>query len=711
MVDGWTGRTACALQEAMRMSNLEFASRLGIGLRTVGDWHEKPDMRQRLDMQRVLDTALEQAPASVRERFASLVGQPEPAQPPAPIPANAIAGPVIHNLPAPGNRVFVDRADTIAKLGQMTGQPGAAPPVVHGLGGSGKSALALHFAHSSRQRFPLLWWIPADSPVSITTGFAQLAARLEPDIAGKTSADAAEWALNWLQENSGWLLVFDDASPQHLETVLGTLSGGTALITTRMATGWHRIGETIPLAELPPDAALEMLTQIGNPGLGPEDEADLELLAAELGHLPLALEQAAAYIHATALSPRTYIDRLRRYPARMFAATAIAESPAEESDRRRTIARIWQLSLQEISAAQPLAGEILLTLAWFASDPVPRDLIYQMHDDPVTVDESLAMLHSYSLIGLSPRVVTVHRLIQAVARLSDPVDPHRTPEAIRSARDRAAGILLSSLPEQPLLNVSDWPRWRELIPHILAYISYIDPSQDTLVIADILATACGYLQGDGHWATAISTGRRAVNAYERIQGPDSPGTLIARSFLASAYRAAGDYGQAAPLHYQVASESARVLGDDHPETLAARANLAYLYALQGRMAEARELHERNLADYERILGPDHPHTINARANLASSYRELGDLSRAIELHEQSLEGYARVFGPGHAETITARTNVAYAYQLAGDLARAIQLYRQAVSERERLYGASHRLTELARQLLATAEQQAQESEP
>jgi tetratricopeptide (TPR) repeat protein len=195
-----------------------------------------------------------------------------------------------------------------------------------------------------------------------------------------------------------------------------------------------------------------------------------------------------------------------------------------------------------------------------------------------------------------------------------------------------------------------------------------------------------------------------------MQGPDAPGTLTARSFLASAYRAAGDLPAASPLHQQNLADCERVLGTDHPQTLVARANLAYLYALQDQPARALELHQRNLADCERVHGPDHPHTLNVRANLASCYRALGDLPHAIALHRQSVTDSARVFGDDHAETITARSNLAYAYQLAHDYGHAIPLHRQVLTDRERLYGPHHHYTELARQLFTTAQQQASADE-
>ena len=756
MVDGWTGRDACALQSALRMSKQEFAARLGIGLRTVSDWHDNPGMRPRPETQRILDSALERATPAEKQRFAILTGQPARAEnagdgddtPAADtgdrtdprslivgtnagvistgagatidartihLPAEAVRAPAgvaaargLHNLPAPGSPVFVDREDDLAQLDTLVGaESPAAPPVVHGLGGTGKSTLALHFAHRNRDRFNPIWWIAADSTVSVTTGLAELAARLDPyaSLTARTSAEAAAWAVGWLQAHDGWLLVLDDAdSPRSVEPVLGALAGGRHLITSRRATGWHRVARPLPLALLPPDAALDLLMRVINPG----DEADraiLERLAAELGYLPLALEQAAAYIQHTAITPAAYLDRLLRFPARMFSASASSDAVGE-SDRQRTIARIWQLSLQAIAREQPLAGEILRTLAWFSSDPIPRDLAYHLHQDPLLVDDALALLNAYSMITLTSRTVIIHRLVQAVARIPDPADPHRAPEAVSQARDRAARLLLESVPENPLFNVSGWPRWRELLPHALGLVGHISPDQDTPATAGILLAASAFSQADGHYDQAVTSAQRAVSAYQRIHGPDTLEALTARSFLASAYRGAGDLGAAAALHELNVADSERVLGGDHPQTVDARANLAYLYALEHREERALQLHERNLIDYERIHGPDDPHTLTARANLASSYRATGNLVRAIELHERNLSDYTRVFGPDHPETVTARSNLAYAYQLAGDFDRAIPLHRQVLDARERLYGPSHPHTQAARHLLANAEHQA-----
>src|SRR6185312_14262481 len=115
------------------------------------------------------------------------------------------------------------------------------------------------------------------------SGLAELAARLNPYDAAMTSAEGAKWAISWLQAHQGWLLVFDDADgPRSIESVLGALVGGRSLITTRRATGWHQVARVLPLAALPPDAAVDLLAQVIGPDRDP-DQADLERLAAELG--------------------------------------------------------------------------------------------------------------------------------------------------------------------------------------------------------------------------------------------------------------------------------------------------------------------------------------------------------------------------------------------------------------------------------------------
>ncbi|MEV6777583.1 tetratricopeptide repeat protein [Streptomyces syringium] len=610
-------------------------------------------------------------------------------------PADVPAPPGLNNLPAPRSAVFVGRDEDLARLGAAMDGGGAAT-VVHGLGGMGKSTLALHYAHRHRDRYNPVWWVPAETPDGITLALASLAAHLDPyaGLTATTSGEAAAWATAWLQSHEGWLLVLDNAeTPDDLAPMIGPLTTGQHLITSRRATGWHHLARPLGLRTLDPDASTDLLMRITGEPDGPDDA--LAELAAELGHLPLALTQAAAYIQHTAITPASYLARLRRHPARMFAASAT-------DNHERTIARVWQLTLQAIAARDPLAVDILRTFAWLGPDDVPRELAEALDDDPIAVDEALALLHAYSMITLTPRTFTVHRLVQAVARTPDPADPHRAEETIEEARRRAIGLLVAALPGDPLFNVAGWPRWRELLPHIEALATRVAPDQDDEYTDAIWLQTSAFLQSEVQLDRAVAFAERSVAASTRLRGPDAPHTLASRSVLASAYRAAGDLTRAVPLLEQNRDDCERVFGPATEGTLTARANLAYAYGLSGDVGRATELHSRNLADCERLLGPDDKLTLVSRNNLASAYREAGDLGRAVPLHEQSAADYARVFGPDHPETLTARSNLAYTYQLAGALARAIPLHEHVLTTRERTLGPTHPHTDLARELLTNA---------
>ncbi|WP_059013131.1 tetratricopeptide repeat protein [Streptomyces specialis] len=605
-------------------------------------------------------------------------------------PADIQAPPGLTNLPAPGSAVFVGREEDMARLGATLDDGPGASAVLHGLGGVGKTTLALQYAHLHRDRYNPIWWIPAETPDGIVLSLAALAARLDPyaDLAAAASTDGAAWATAWLQSHHGWLLIFDNAeSPADLAPVIGPLGTGRHLVTTRRAGGWHHLARPQRLHTLDPDTAIDLLMAASGSG-GDETWADV---AAELGHLPLALEQAAAYIQHTALTPAAYLERLRRHPARMFAAAP--------DGRQRTVARVWQLSLSAVAARQPLALDILRTFAWLGPDALPRDLAYALADDPIAVDEALAALAAYSLITLTPDTFAIHRLVQGVVR-EGPAG------ATAHARRQAIVLLGAALPGDPLFNVAGWPRWRALLPHVEALVGLIDPAEDGEWTEGILLAAATFLLQEGRLERATEFAERSVAASERLRGPDHPRTLAARGVLASVYRAGGDLTAATPLHVRNLADAERLLGPDHPDTLAARGNLAYLHGLTGDLARATALHERNLAAYERTLGPDHPHTLAARGNLASAYRAAGDPAAAVPLHERNLTEYERVLGPGHPETITARSNLACTYQTAGDVSRAIPLHEDVLTARTRLLGPAHPHTALARDLLATAREAA-----
>ncbi|MFB4314031.1 FxSxx-COOH system tetratricopeptide repeat protein [Actinomadura sp. 21ATH] len=610
-------------------------------------------------------------------------------------------------LPA-RTRSFVGRGGKLAELDAALAAPGGAVvQAVHGLGGVGKSTLVAHWAHRHAAAHTLTWWIIADSVESITAGLAELAAMLLPEITRSVPAEVAleeraAWARRWLATHTGWLVVLDNVThPADVAELVTGAPGGRFLITSRLREGWHDLAPAvIELDVLSPDEAQEMLAGAVTAGRAGADLTGAAELCQELGYLPLAVTQAGAFIRQTHLSPDGYLELLRADPAAMYDQTG------RGADGERTIARIWRITLNHLVQTTPLTGDALRVLAWWAPQDIPRNLLAPLAG-PAQLATALGDLAAYSMITLSPDTITVHRLVQAVARTPDyrPADqdgdPHRRPADIHTARETATDLLNQTRPATSD-NPATWPAWRTLLPHIHALAEHASPDTDIAVTSLLLDRTAAFLRDQGAVDRAIGYFERALICDERLLGDEHPTTLAARNNLAGAYQAAGNLGRAIPLYEAAQADYERVLGGDHPDTLQSRNNLAGAYEALGDLGRAVPLFEATLTDYERVLGGDHPATLTSRNDLAGAYESAGDLGRAIPLYEATLTDYERVLGSDHPHTLTSRNNLAYAYRAAGDLDRAIPLYEATLTDYERVLGGDHPATLTSRNNLAGA---------
>ncbi|MFF8787997.1 FxSxx-COOH system tetratricopeptide repeat protein [Streptomyces sp. NPDC015125] len=601
-------------------------------------------------------------------------------------PAEVTAPAGLDNLPVrPG--LFVGRTAELDRLDGVLAAPGGVVvQAVHGLGGIGKSTLAAHWAATRTHGCAPIRWITADSSSSVHEGLVALAGALEPTLTDALPPEAlAERALQWLATHTGWLLILDNVNdPADIAPLLARAHAqGRFLITSRLATAWHGIPTVLRLDVLDESESLNLLTRIATTA-GPRDLDGAAELCAELGHLPLAVEQVAAYLAQSPLTtPRAYLQLLAQYPAEMYRHGAVT-TPAE-----RVIARIWNITLDRITALQPPAADLLRTLAWYAPDNIPT-LLADGPADPPALNAAIGLLTAYSMITPDPGTGTlaVHRLVQALTRTPDPDDPHRTPHHIQQARAQATDNLSTALPatwDDP----ATWPAWRTLLPHVDALANHTTEDTDTETTAHVLTETAGFLDNQGQLIRATSHLRRALADRLRVLGEGHPDTLTSRNNLAYAYDAAGDLERAIPLHEQNLADRLRVLGEDHPDTLTSRNNLAGAYESAGDLERAIPLHEQNLTDSLRVLGEDHPDTLSSRNNLAGAFEAAGDPGRAIPLHEQNLADRLRVLGKDHPDTLTSRNNLALAFESAGDPERAIPLYEQNLADRLRVLGKDH----------------------
>lgn len=602
-----------------------------------------------------------------------------------------------HNLPDLPSNMLVGRKDALNSISDALA---AGPVVVTGLGGVGKTSVALHYARVHHRRFTAAWWIDASSRALLERGLAELAEHLveEAKRTWTTQHGAASWATNWLQTHVGWLLVLDNAD--HSDTVTALVGAirlaGSIIITSRFADFAN--AARIHLLVLDRAMSIDLLTQrVEATVIVDRDVAEAaNAIAAEVGDLPLALVTAGAYIRTTKTS---YADYLRLLVSNGTELHSV--QPAGTS--QIAISQTWKVTIAAIAPRNPLAVDILRIAAWYAPTAIPRDLFTPLAGGVTALPLALAELAVYSMITLTERDFSVHRIVGTVLR-TDPIGPREMTHA--QARASARDLLIRALtPREPSQEArSDWTWWRDLVPHVRAVQADTASTDERGPdLADALSRAAKCLIEHGQLDTGIAFHNSALADREQRLGPEHLDTLASRDSLAHAHRIAGNVETALPLHEASLAAYERVLGMDHVDTLTCRSNLAAAYREAGRLPLAISLFTETIAARERILGPEHPDTLASRNSLAYACRVAGDLDRALPLHEAVLADCDRFLGRDHPMTLTARGNLAIAYRICRNYERAISLHESVLCDSKRVLGADHPDTLYARNNLAYAQ--------
>ena len=522
-----------------------------------------------------------------------------------------------------------DRLDDVV----ATGATAVLTQVLSGLGGIGKTQLAAAYARRiwRDHGVQLLVWVTARSREAIQASYAQAATGIAPSAPAGVE-QASQWLLGWLQTTTRrWLVVLDDLQdPADVQGLWPEGSTGRVVVTTRRrdAALTDRGRQLIEVGLYTPTEAMtylqEKIDRAGGSGL--EEAAEL---AEDLGHLPLALAQAAAFIrdrHETCGGYRHRLRDRRRRLADVLPADALAD------DYRSTVAATWSLSVELADRLAPvgLARPMLqLTSALdpngapaeVVSTPAARSYLAEQRDGSLAdgqdtqVEEqdchdSLSNLHRLNLISVDPaggtRAIRTHALVQRATL------EHLGPDALASTVRGAADAVMQAWPDVE----RDTGLGRVLRDCAASVTDRYSPllwapdAHRLLFRAGRSIGECGLVHAaTRYWTELAST---AVDAL----GPDHPYTLNTRHDLARWRGAAGDPTGAATAFEQLLTDRLRVLGPDHPDTLSTRRNLACWRGEAGDPTGAATATEQLLTDRLRVLGPDHPHTLTTRNNLA-----------------------------------------------------------------------------------------------
>ena len=582
----------------------------------------------------------------------------------------------------PRPTLLAGRADLLSDLDTRlaTGDdPWPRIVVLCGLGGTGKTSVAVEYAHRHLAEVGVAWQFAADDPAVLAAEFGKLAAQLGAgDVLGLRDPVASVHAA-LATFRAGWLLVFDNAPDwASIEGFLPPAGRGQVLITSQNS-NWS--GQVLQVPVLEPDVAADFLvSRTGDP-----DRETAVSLAGELGGLPLALEQAAAFMQATGGTLAVYLALFRQWQADLLTRG--------EPTGYKTVASTWAVALDRLQRTEPRAIGLLRLLAFCAPEAIPLRLLLQrprrltkwvpwrvalvlvsLMEHPLAVSDAIGALRRYSLVTpAGDGSVSLHRLVQAVTA------GQMSAKLARQWQQATAALIEAAIPENPA-QPDTWPDFAALLPHAQVALTADSDSRQRIA---------AYLGYRGSYVAAREFSRRMLDEQMKARGPEHRSTLAARAKLASWTGEAGDAAGARDQYAALIPVMERTLGPEHRSTLAARAKLARSTGEAGDAARACDQYAALMTVHERTRGPEHPDTLATRANLAFWTGEAGDAAGARDQLTELVPVLVRTLGPKHPGTLRVRANLAILTGEAGDAAGARDQCAALIPVMERTLGPKH----------------------
>ncbi|GKZ63602.1 hypothetical protein AnigIFM49718_001524, partial [Aspergillus niger] len=602
-------------------------------------------------------------------------------------------------VPFRRNQRFAGREGEIIGIEELLlQQNGPSKIAICGLGGVGKTQIALELAYRMRKRDPncSICWITCTSYESVEQAYMNIASKLKmTDI---KPAEVKEKVKAYLsQESAGkWLVIFDNADDMGMwstndttDTVLTDFlpesEQGHIFFTTRSRKVAVKLASSHVITVTEPNT--EISIQILKNSLVEKtllnDRITALSLLEQLAFLPLAITQAAAYINENRIGLSDYLELLRDQEPHVV--ELLSEDFGDEmryKDIQNPVALTWFISFQQIQQLNKLAADYLSFFACINPRDIPQSLLPQPISNKNKTD-ALGLLKAFSFIseGSGNSSINLHRLVHLATRNWMRKNQQLSLQILKTA-DRLSEVF-------PDNDHANRQAWRVYLPHALSVIAEAGFWKEQEKYIDLIQNVCSCLYSDGRWKEAEELGVQVLELRKRVLEPDHPSTLASMADLASTYWNQGRWKEAEELELQVLELRKRVLGSEHPSTLTSMANLASTYRHQGRWKEAEELDMQVMEVCKRVLGPEHPSTLISMANLASTYWNQGRWKEAEELEEQELEICMRVLGPEHPSTLTSMANLASTYWNQGRWKEAEELGVQVIEVRKRVLGPEH----------------------
>jgi tetratricopeptide (TPR) repeat protein len=604
------------------------------------------------------------------------------------------------NVPYWQNPFFTGRENILTDLQSAFASLQATLRVqaLSGLAGVGKTQVAVEYAYRYMKQYQAVLWVHADAPEILLSSFVELAEVLGLPERNEASQPLIVKAVKqWLQRNVQWLLIVDNLEAiDLLRDLVPAPHSGHILVTTRS----HRTGHLARRVDLEPmqidDGALLLLRRAKR--LSPDallnDALETEaVLAKELSQvvhgLPLALDQAGAYIEETERGLSDYVSLYQQY-----SSSLLERRGASGQDHPESVTATFSLSFEKVKTLNPAATELLEFCAFLHPDAIPEEmlvggasalspLLRTVVGDPIEFDRAIEDLLKYSLVRRKSdqNMLILHRLVQVVAKDSMSKDKQR------EYREQIVRVIDTVFPSP------DFPNWSLCQRYLLqaqACAKLIQQQNVLLSEASRLLCRVGiYLSERGLYDEAEVLLTQALTIEETLFGAEHPEVPPVLNALAGVYHDKGRYHQAELLLLRSLVLGEKLLGEEHPTVGKSLNLLARTYHKQGKYSEAEPLLQRALALRQRVLGPKHHAVAASMTTLGNLYGRLGKYEQAESLLTQALAINQQALGPGHPRVASSLNNLGNLYNRQGKYKQAEPFAEQALALFEQTLGSEH----------------------
>ncbi len=605
-------------------------------------------------------------------------------------------------VPYRRNPFFTGREDILAQVYTVlnTNQSAALTQTqaISGLGGVGKTQTAVEYAHRYRDTYTAVLWVNASSLDKFKDEFAGLAVLLDLPEQKEANQDIVISAVKrWLATHADWLLILDNIDDLDIiDKFLPTMSGGKVLLTTRQQ-ALGTLAQSISVDKMEVDEGVlfllrrsKLLAQDALLSVAGQDmRGQAGQIVAALDGLPLALDQAGAYIEETRCGLPAYLALYQTHRRSLLSRRGKLPTGHPEP-----VTTTWSLSFRRVAAADTAAEELLYSLAFFSPEAIAEEMVINgavelgptlgpVIADPLNFNDSIELLLHYSLIRRSAeeKLLSIHRLVQAVLR--DGMDM----ELKRMWAERTIRAVNRAFPE---VEQTTWDECRRCRPHALLCSAYMTDYQLAFPeAASLLNKTAAYLIDHAQYKEAEPLLIQALAILEQSLDDAHPDRARTLNDLGSLYLIQGRYREAEPLLQKAQRIRQQMLGSDNPDTATSLTSLAQLYHAQGRYGDAERLYGEAMEIRQRKLEPGHPDFARSLSNLAKLYTDQGKYHQAEALYIEARQILEPALGKQHLDVANLLNNLALVYRKKGEYEKAEELYVDALRIQELIWGDEH----------------------